>query len=110
MPSRDGPPNAAGFFADVPPEQLAREKARARELRRSPWWKRRRSSGICHYCRRHCPPRELTMDHLVPLSRGGRSVRSNVVPACKECNTRKRSLLPVEWAEYLERLGSAPED
>jgi 5-methylcytosine-specific restriction endonuclease McrA len=47
------------------------------------------------------------MDHIVPLGRGGRSIRGNVVPACKECNSRKKALLPVEWQEYLERLGSA---
>jgi hypothetical protein len=26
------------------------------------------------------------------------------VPACKECNSKKQSLTPVEWVEYLERL------
>jgi 5-methylcytosine-specific restriction enzyme A len=46
----------------------------------------------------------LTMDHIVPLGRGGTSVRGNVVPSCKDCNTRKKSLLPVEWQEYLDRL------
>ena len=95
------------FFC--PPEvndaELAREKAKARELRRSPWWKRKRASGVCHYCRGQFPPRELTMDHVVPLARGGRSAKSNVVPCCKDCNSRKRQLLPVEWAEYLEKLG-----
>jgi 5-methylcytosine-specific restriction endonuclease McrA len=40
----------------------------------------------------------------VPLIRGGRSVRGNVVPACKECNNTKKSLLPWEWDAYLERL------
>ena len=44
------------------------------------------------------------MDHLVPLGRGGTSVRGNVVGACKDCNTRKKSLLPVEWQDYLDRL------
>jgi 5-methylcytosine-specific restriction enzyme A len=44
------------------------------------------------------------MDHLVPLGRGGRSVRGNAVPACKDCNDRKRALLPVEWTEYLASL------
>ena len=78
---------------------LAREKARARELRRSQWWKRKRSTGICHYCGGQFSPRELTMDHLVPLARGGRSVKSNVVPCCKQCNSSKRHLLPVEWGE-----------
>jgi 5-methylcytosine-specific restriction enzyme A len=92
------------FCSAVDEEHLAREKAKARELRRSPWWKRRRSSGRCHYCGRAVPPRELTMDHVVPLIRGGKTVKSNVVPCCKECNARKRYLLPIEWAEYLERL------
>jgi len=52
------------------------------------------------------------MDHLVPLVRGGRSVRSNVVPCCRECNAHKKYLLPVEWEEYLARLGSesAPDE
>jgi 5-methylcytosine-specific restriction endonuclease McrA len=44
------------------------------------------------------------MDHQVPLGRGGRSTRGNVVPACKECNTNKKALVPLEWQAYLERL------
>ena len=44
------------------------------------------------------------MDHRVPLVRGGRSVRSNLVPACRACNAAKKYLLPVEWAAYLARL------
>jgi 5-methylcytosine-specific restriction endonuclease McrA len=45
------------------------------------------------------------MDHIVPLGRGGRSVRGNVVPACKACNDKKKALLPIEWREYLDALG-----
>jgi 5-methylcytosine-specific restriction endonuclease McrA len=92
------------FYAPVDPEVLGRERARARVLRASGWWKRRIATGVCYYCRRPVGPRALTMDHLVPLGRGGRSVRGNVVPACKDCNSRKQSLLPVEWQEYLDRL------
>jgi 5-methylcytosine-specific restriction endonuclease McrA len=50
------------------------------------------------------------MDHLVPLGRGGRSVRGNVVPACKDCNSRKQSLLPVEWHGYLASLSRPGDD
>ena len=50
------------------------------------------------------PARELTMDHVVPLARGGKTTKSNVVPCCKECNEQKLHLLPVEWEAYLERL------
>ena len=44
------------------------------------------------------------MDHLVPLGRGGRSTRGNVVPSCKDCNTQKKRLVPIEWQAYLDRL------
>ena len=49
--------------------------------------------------------RALTADHVVPLIRGGRSVRGNMVPSCKDCNNRKRSLLPWEWEDYLQSAG-----
>jgi 5-methylcytosine-specific restriction endonuclease McrA len=44
---------------------------------------------------------ELTMDHIVPLVRGGKSTKGNCVPACKECNNKKKHMLPIEWEEYL---------
>jgi len=84
------------FIPVLSDEEIKRERAKARELRRSQWWKRRRSNGVCHYCGNTFPPRELTMDHLVPLIRGGRSTKGNVVPACKECNTKKKHQLPFE--------------
>lgn len=95
------------FYEPVDPETLKRERGRARELRQSQWWKRRIAQGVCYYCRRRVGPRSLTMEHLVPLGRGGRSIRGNVVPACKECNTRKKSMLPIEWQEYLRMLEDA---
>ncbi len=49
---------------------------------------------------------DLTMDHLIPLSRGGKSKKGNLVPACKECNNKKKYLLPLEWEEYLDTLRS----
>src|SRR5216684_60002 len=95
------------FYAPVDPGVLKRERARARDLRASQWWKRRISDGVCYYCRRRVPKGMLGMDHVVPLGRGGRSVRGNVVPACKDCNTAKKSLLPWEWDTYLLRLGQS---
>jgi 5-methylcytosine-specific restriction enzyme A len=84
--------------------EIRREKGRARELRGSAWWKRRLARERCGYCGRYTPSRDLTMDHRVPLVRGGRSIRSNLVPACRACNAAKKYLLPVEWAAYLARL------
>jgi hypothetical protein len=42
--------------------------------------------GRCLYCQ---APDRLTMDHLVPISRGGDHSIENVVPACRSCNSRK---------------------
>jgi len=92
------------WWTPAAPEALRRERTRSRELRQSPWWKRRIADGVCFYCRARVGRLALTMDHVVPLGRGGKGVRGNVVPACKDCNTRKKSLLPVEWQEYLDRL------
>jgi 5-methylcytosine-specific restriction protein A len=95
------------YYAPIDPAVLRRERARARALRGSQWWTRRIDRGLCHYCGRSVGRLELTMDHVVPLGRGGRTVRGNVVAACKACNTRKRTFLPVEWEEYLRGLGDA---
>jgi 5-methylcytosine-specific restriction endonuclease McrA len=95
------------FYAPIDPEVLERERARARDLRQSQWWKRKLGPGVCYYCRRRVGRAALTMDHIVPLGRGGRSVRGNVVPACKDCNTRKKSLVPVEWDDYVRGLDRA---
>ncbi|MEW5745019.1 MAG: HNH endonuclease [Nitrospirota bacterium] len=95
------------FVPEVSEQDMKREKSAARELRKSGWWKRKCAEGRCFYCHSRVPAKELTMDHLVPLVRGGRSVKSNIVTACKECNSNKKYLLPVEWEEYLARLDAA---
>lgn len=92
------------FLFDLDEADIKRERYKAREIRGSQWWKRRCAKGECHYCGRATPPKELTMDHVVPLSRGGRSTKGNVVPCCKECNNNKKHLLPMEWEEYLDNV------
>jgi 5-methylcytosine-specific restriction endonuclease McrA len=94
-------------FAYSPEEiDFKRERSKARELRGSQWWKRRLAKGVCHYCGRSFSPRELTMDHIVPISRGGKTTKGNVVACCKQCNNAKKQLLPIEWEENLKRFGS----
>jgi 5-methylcytosine-specific restriction endonuclease McrA len=88
----------------VSEEQIRREKEKARRLRQSAWWARKIERGLCHYCGRRVGRKSLTMDHVVPLSRGGRSTKGNLVPACKACNNKKKYLLPIEWEEYLKTL------
>ena len=75
---------------------VKREREKARELRKSSWWKNILQKGICHYCGKKFSPDELTMDHILPVVRGGKSTRGNVVPCCKECNNRKKYLTPAE--------------
>ena len=43
-------PPMSESWAPVDPDELTRERARARELRASPWWKRRIADGVCFYC------------------------------------------------------------
>lgn len=92
------------FFAGVDEEVIRREKAKARELRKSRWWRNRIGEARCHYCGCRTAPAKLTMDHVVPLVRGGCSTKNNLVPSCKECNTRKKTMLPQEWQDYMESL------
>ena len=78
------------------PKAIKREKEKARKLRQTAWWQTKLDKGECHYCGKSFPRKEFTMDHVVPLSRGGVSAKGNVVVCCKECNNRKKSLTPAE--------------
>ena len=77
-------------------QHIAREKHKAKTLRQSQWWRNKIAQGVCGYCQQTFAPDKLTMDHMVPLARGGRSTKGNVVPCCKACNATKRYLTPAE--------------
>lgn len=85
------------FFVEADEATIRRERNKARELRASAWWKRRCAAGTCYYCGRQVGAKALTMDHLVPVVRGGRSNKGNLVPACKDCNNRKKHKLAFEF-------------
>ena len=91
-------------FDGMDEAEIRREKDKARKLRKSRWWQQKLSIGLCYYCGKLFSSKDLTMDHVVPLARGGRSSKDNLVASCKECNTKKRTLLPLEWDEYMENL------
>ena len=80
------------------------ERRKARELKKTQWWLNRINNGTCHYCHKKVGRESLTIDHIIPVRRGGKSTKGNIVPACKECNSKKQSLLPLEWNDYLETL------
>lgn len=56
----------------------------------------RRDAGTCQYCKRKFSRSELTIDHVVPRSQGGRSTWENVVCCCIDCNRKKGGRTPVQ--------------
>lgn len=89
---------------------IKREKAKARELRKSGWWQAKAAKAQCHYCSKPLALDEVTMDHILPLSRGGYSSKGNIVCACKACNTEKQDQLPLEWLNLLANEVAAIEN
>jgi len=67
-----------------------------------------RDRNRCQYCGRVFPQKELNLDHVAPISRGGSSCWENVVCACVECNTRKGARLPAEAGMSLIRKPKRP--
>lgn len=57
------------------------------------------SSPRCFYCKRFIKKKHRTIEHKVPLSRGGKHTASNVVMACGRCNSRKSSMTSEEFIE-----------
>lgn len=55
-----------------------------------------RDHHTCQYCGKKPPKDELTIDHVIPTSRGGGSTWENVVLACTRCNVKKGNHLPSE--------------
>ncbi len=55
-----------------------------------------RDHYTCQYCGRQPARKDLTVDHIVPRSRGGHTAWENVVTACQRCNGRKGSRTPEE--------------
>jgi 5-methylcytosine-specific restriction enzyme A len=84
------------FFQAASAEHQKREKAKARELRQSQWWRQQVGPGLCYHCQGQFKSSELTMDHLIPIARGGKSNKKNCVPSCKDCNSKKGYKMSVE--------------
>lgn len=68
-----------------------------------------RDRFTCQYCGDRFPAHDLTFDHVVPRSRGGRTTWGNVVAACGPCNMRKANRTPREAAMPLIRAPDEPD-
>jgi len=62
----------------------------------------------CQYCGVRCKAEEITIDHVIPKARGGRTVWDNVVTACYECNRRKGHHAPEQVGLKLRRAPKKP--
>lgn len=93
------------FFVTVSDKEIKKERNKAKEMRKSPWWKQKLAQGICYYCEQKFSAQELTMDHIVPVARGGKTSKGNVVTSCKECNNEKSYKTPAEL--LLENMDSS---
>ncbi len=67
-----------------------------------------RDRNRCQYCGKVFPQRDLNLDHVVPLSRGGHSEWTNVVTACVPCNSKKGNRLPAQVGIRLIRRPKKP--
>jgi 5-methylcytosine-specific restriction endonuclease McrA len=68
----------------------------------------RRDANLCMYCATPFMSRELTRDHIRPLSQGGMDRWSNVVTACRRCNNHKGGLTPEQAGMQLIAVPFTP--
>ena len=61
------------YFTPATDAHKKKEKAKAKALRESLWWRQLVGKGTCYHCELKFKSTELTMDHLIPISRGGKS-------------------------------------
>ena len=85
------------LFQSESSSHIKKEKEKARQLRKTRWWKEKIKKEVCYHCKERFPQNQLTMDHLVPLVRGGRTGKNNVVASCKTCNSKKSYQTLVEF-------------
>ncbi|MDE0518823.1 MAG: HNH endonuclease [Oligoflexia bacterium] len=84
------------LFLPTDKAYIKKERQKAKELKKTLWWKNKLNKKECYYCEKKFDIKNLSMDHLVPLVRGGRSTKNNVVVACKKCNSEKKYKTLVE--------------
>lgn len=100
--------SASGMVVQIPSVVRLRRYVRIPHRNRVPTWSKagllRRDGHICAYC----GGRGSTVEHLLPVSRGGPSTWQNTVIACRDCNVRKGDRTPAEAHMTLRRAPTVP--
>ena len=68
----------------------------------------KRDANLCLYCAQQFPTRDLTRDHITPLSQGGLDVWNNVATACRRCNNHKGGRTPEQASMKLIAVPFTP--
>ena len=68
-----------------------------------------RDRFYCQYCKQQFPVKELTYDHVIPRSRGGKTCWENIVTCCNSCNTKKGNRMPQEVNMKVYRQPTRPD-
>jgi len=69
-----------------------------------------RDQSECQYCGKYRDHKSMTIDHVIPKSRGGKNTWENLVVACKKCNQKKGNKTPAEAGMRLLRLPKKPKE
>lgn len=68
----------------------------------------KRDNYICQYCGDPCTEKQLTLDHIIPKSMGGRTTWTNIASACMNCNTKKANRTPQQAGMKLIQQATYP--
>ena len=60
----------------------------------------KRSRGRCACCGKKLTTKTMTMDHIIPLSRGGKNEAENLVALCEDCNKKKGNMMYLPYVYY----------
>lgn len=94
-------PMPAQHVKEIQSEDMSKRIVFPQETRMSVY---NQSEGRCVYCGRFIPFDEMTIDHIVPLSKGGTNYEKNLQCCCKECNLMKQDLLECDFNKKMKEI------
>lgn len=62
--------------------------------------------NVCVYCGEPFLDKDMTLDHMIPQERGGPTITNNLVPSCKECNSKKSNMTAEQYIKYKNLSGT----